>query len=186
MDTKRKRSVKAKINRLTREIAEIDTFFYHGEKGGDLTLYSGMLERKRDDMVRSAVLQLHTATEDILNSWITLKIGGRRPGRRKTGSKSARALRRLLFGSGSVGFDMKLNLAVALGLINSKTHQRLAELNGLRNKCSHNWLLKVPSRRGKRPKQKKPPLLLYTRDCRGAECSGRANGARGPVARDYS
>jgi hypothetical protein len=36
-----------------------------------------------------------------------------------------------------------------------------AELNTLRNKCSHNWLLKAPVRRGKRPKQKKPPLLLY-------------------------
>ena len=30
-----------------------------------------------------------------------------------------------------------------------------------RNKCSHNWVLKVPTRYGKRPAQKKPPLLLY-------------------------
>jgi hypothetical protein len=56
---------------------------------------------------------------------------------------------------------MKLNLAVALGFINSKSQERLAELNSLRDKCSHNWLLKAPSRRGKRPKQKKPPLLLF-------------------------
>src|SRR6516165_1078929 len=28
------------------------------------------------------------------------------------------------------------------------------ELNTLRNKCSHNWLLKVPVRRGKRPRRR--------------------------------
>jgi hypothetical protein len=56
---------------------------------------------------------------------------------------------------------MKLNFAVALRLMNSTTQEQLMELNTLRNKCSHNWLLKTPVRRGKRPRQKKPPLLLY-------------------------
>lgn len=56
---------------------------------------------------------------------------------------------------------MKLNLALALGIINAKTRERLAVLNTLRNKCSHDWLLKAPVRRGKRPAQKKPPLLTY-------------------------
>jgi hypothetical protein len=56
---------------------------------------------------------------------------------------------------------MKLNLALALRLINSKTKDRLLTLNTLRNKCSHNWALKVAVRQGKRPKQKKPPFLLY-------------------------
>jgi len=49
------RSTEAKIARLTREIAEIDEFFY---KVKDRLPYAGMLERKRDDMVRSTVLQL--------------------------------------------------------------------------------------------------------------------------------
>ena len=40
---------------------------------------STLLERKRDDIVRSAVLQLHTAIEDILNSWITCRVLGVRP-----------------------------------------------------------------------------------------------------------
>ena len=74
---------------------------------------------------------------------------------------SARALRKMLFGAGSIGFDMKLNFATALGLINARTKDKLTQLNTLRNKCSHNWLLKVPIRRGMRPKQKKPPLLLF-------------------------
>jgi hypothetical protein len=71
----------------------------------------------------------------------------------------------MLFGAGSLGFDMKLNFAVALGLLKPKTKERLMDLNTLRNKCSHNWLLKAPVRHGKRPKQKKPPLLQY----RGAD-----------------
>jgi hypothetical protein len=56
---------------------------------------------------------------------------------------------------------MKLNLAVALKIISPRLQERLMELNTLRNKCSHNWLLKRPVRYGKRPHQLKPPLLLY-------------------------
>ncbi len=157
------RSVEAKIGRLTREIAKIDQFFYGTEEASERHLYAGMLERKRDDMVGSIVLQLHTATEDVLNSWITCRILGVRPEDRKVRmrTKSARALGALLFGARSIGFDAKLNLAVALRLMTSATRRKLAELNGLRNKCSHNWLLKVPMRRGRRPAEKKPPLLLW-------------------------
>ena len=67
----------------------------------------------------------------------------------------------MLVGGGSLGFDMKLNFATALRLINENTRDKLMELNILRNKCSHNWLLKATVRHGKRPPQKKPPLLLY-------------------------
>jgi hypothetical protein len=109
-----------------------------------------MLERKRDDMVRSAVLQMHTAIESLLNSYIIFKITGRarlQPSR----NESARALHRMLYGGSSLGFDMKLNFALVLRLISSKTKERLAILNTLRNRCSHNWVLKVPVRHGKRP-----------------------------------
>lgn len=64
-------------------------------------------------------------------------------------------------GAGSLGFDMKLNLAISIGLINAKTREKLRELNTLRNKCGHNWVLKATVRRGKQPKQKKPPLLHF-------------------------
>ena len=66
MDWRNPRSVEATITRLTREIAEIDKFFYRSNENEDRVLYAGMLERKRDDMVRSAVLQMHTAIEDLL------------------------------------------------------------------------------------------------------------------------
>jgi hypothetical protein len=89
---------------------------------------------------------------------------------RQARTKSAQALRRMMWGSRNIGFDMKLNLAVALRLINGPTQKKLVELNELRNKCSHNWLLKVPVRHGKRPRQKKPPLLLYKgRDLHGVK-----------------
>ena len=155
--------IEAKISRLTREITDFDQFFYAVNENDDRSLYAGMLERKRDDMVRSAVLQLHTAIEDILNSQIMCCVLNVKPEKRmgKMASRPARALRKILFGAGSLGFDMKLNFTAALGLLNARTQDQLMELNTLRNKCSHNWLLKTPVRRGKRPRQKKPPLLLY-------------------------
>jgi hypothetical protein len=155
----KKKSVEAAIKRLTREIDEIDAYFYKCTENDDQVLHAGMLERKRDDIVRSAVLQMHTAIEDLLNSYLIFKITGRpRPLSR---SQSAKALRKILFGGGSLGFEMKLNLAIALKLISGKVKDRLIILNTLRNKCSHNWLLNVPLRYGKRPTQKKAPLLLY-------------------------
>ncbi|HVO62884.1 MAG TPA: hypothetical protein VMT53_18270 [Terriglobales bacterium] len=148
---------------MKREITKIDEVFYRINDTEDRVLYAGMLERKRDDMIRSAVLQMHTAIEDLLNSQIICRILNVRPEdrARKIRSKSAQALRCMLIGPRSLGFETKLNFAVVLGLIRTGTKDRLTELNTLRNKCSHNWLLKAPVRHGKRPKQKKPPLLLY-------------------------
>lgn len=165
----RPRTVEAAIKRLTREIEEIDSFFYKTNENADRVLYDGMLERKRDDMVHSAVLQLHTSIEDLLNVLIifcittspTKTTGTPRRFHRFPRSPSARALRKMLYGGGSIGFEMKLNFALALRIINDKTKHRLLVLNTLRNKCSHNWVLKVNVRHGKRPAQKKPPLLLY-------------------------
>jgi hypothetical protein len=158
------RSIETKIRRLTHEIRKIDEFFYETNKDASRDLYAGMLERKRDDMVRSAVLQLHTAIEGVLTSWITCRVLGIRMEEQgeRARTKAGQALRRLMWGNGSIGFDMKLQLAV--------TQRKLEELNRLRNKCSHDWLLKVPVRRGRRPKQKKLPLLLYRgRDLHGVE-----------------
>jgi hypothetical protein len=153
------KTVEAAIKRLKGEIHEIDSYFYGSNENDNRFLYAGMLERKRDDMIRSTVLQMHTAIESLLNSLITYRITGST--RRSPRGLSARALRRMLFGGGSLGFDMKLTFALALGVINSKTKDKLIVLNILRNKCSHNWLLKVAVRHGRRPTQKKPPLLLY-------------------------
>jgi hypothetical protein len=157
------RYVERKIAHLTREITEIDDYFYRVNEKEDRYLYAGMLERKRDDMVRSAVLQIHTAIEDNLNSLIICHFMGVGPEHRKTKlrTNSGRALQKMLFGGGSIGFDMKLNFAMALGILNPTVKQRLTLLNTLRNKCSHNWILNLPQRRGRRPREKKLPFLSY-------------------------
>lgn len=73
MNWKNSRAVETKIRRLTREIAKIDDVLYNVNETKDRILYAGMLERKRDDVVRSAVLQMHTAIEDLLNSFIVCR-----------------------------------------------------------------------------------------------------------------
>jgi hypothetical protein len=94
--------VEAKINRLSREIAPIDRFFYGAsENDANRSLHAGMLERKRDDMIRGIVSQLHTAIEDILNTAIICSIFNVKAESRmqkSRSSKRARALRKMLFG----------------------------------------------------------------------------------------
>ena len=152
-----------KIRRLGRELEEIDKFFYRSDEIGDRSQFAGMLERKRDDIVRSTVLQMHTAIEDLLNLYIINVMLGtttqRRPTKLRT--NSGKAIRRMLYGAGSLGFDMKLTMALTLGIISAQRREQLMELNTIRNKCSHNWLLKMPVRRGRRPRQKKPALLSF-------------------------
>jgi hypothetical protein len=149
----------AVIKRLKREIEEIDRFFYGADEDDNRKLYAGMLERKRDDIVRSIVLQLHTAIEEILDELIAFVLTG--ASRRRARSHAARAVRSMLTGGGSIGFDRKLALALVLRIITPRTRDRLQTLNTLRNKCGHNWLLKAPVRHGKRPARKKAPLLAY-------------------------
>ena len=153
--------LKRKIRRLTNEISEIEETFYG--LSDDLDLRAGMLERKRDDIIRSIVLQYHTAIEDMLNSILMCRILKVKRGDlgNKMRSKKAKELYGMLHGGRSMGFDMKLHLAVVHGVLTEKYLDKLAILNGLRNKCSHNWLLKATVRKGKRPKDKKPPLLKF-------------------------
>src|SRR5262245_43292341 len=98
-------SVEAKITRLTREIAKIDKIFYRVNETEDRVLYAGMLERKRDDMIRSAVLQMHTAIDDLLNGQIICCILNIKPEdrTRKMRGKRAHALRSILIGPRSLG-----------------------------------------------------------------------------------
>lgn len=126
----------------------------------DRHLYAGMLERKRDDIVRGNILQFHTSIEDLLDQHIIFAMSGATRRHPRRGDK-AKALHELFVGGQALGFDKKLTLGFALGVISKKTRDRLRILNTLRNKCSHNWLLNVPVRRGKKPSQKKPPLLTY-------------------------
>jgi hypothetical protein len=159
------KTIEAKIRRLERELEEIDKFFYRSNETDDRFLHADMLERKRDDVVRSAVLQLHTAIEDLINSYLIANILEVEPGKRsqRMRTNAGKALGQMLMGGRSLGFDMKINLALVVGFFNAKTAEKLRELNSMRNKCSHNWLLNVPVRRGKKPLAPKPPLLSFRR-----------------------
>lgn len=153
--------LRRKIARISKEIEDIDGFFYN-IKDDDLAQVYGMLERKRDDMVRSTVLQLHTAIEDLLDSWLKSYLLGVPPQQRKTRARRrGRVADDLLKGGRALGFDAKVRLLVAVGLIRKPLHSKLETLNQLRNKCSHNWLLSARIRRGIKPHLPKRPLLQY-------------------------
>jgi hypothetical protein len=154
--------LKRKVSRLKREIAEINGAFYELSRDGDLVQHASMLERQRDDVIRGAVLQLHISIENLLDSMIMchlIRVPADKLGR-LTGSARGKALRKLMMNAGGLGFDQKLDLAIALRIIKDPRRKRLAILNTLRNKCGHHWLLKELVRKGKRPGQLKPPLLL--------------------------
>lgn len=157
--------LKRKVSRLKREIAEINGAFYELSKDGDLAQHAGMLERQRDDVIRGAVLQLHTSIENLLDKMIMCHLVGVHANKLGSVMRGARgkALRKLMMSAGGLGFDQKLDLAAALKIVNGTRQKRLAILNTLRNKCGHHWLLKELVRKGKRPAQLKPPLLLYER-----------------------
>jgi hypothetical protein len=160
----RTRYQEEKIRRLQRQIAEIQEFLYDVSAADpDRSIHAGMMERKRDDVVRSAVLQIHTAIEDLLDILIVSKVLAAVPQNRKRKLRTARgrALAQLITGATGIGFDKKVTLAVALRLVQQAMARKLREVNRLRNKVSHNWLLSTLIRRGIKPTQRKRPLLEY-------------------------
>ena len=104
--------LKRKVSRLKREISEINDTFYELNKDGDLAQHASMLERKRDDVIRGAVLQLHTSIEDILNSMIMCHILGV-PANQRTGlmpTPRGKALRKLMMSAEGLGFTRNWSL----------------------------------------------------------------------------
>jgi hypothetical protein len=154
--------LKRKVSVLKREIAQINSAFYELESN-DLEQQASMLERQRDDVIRGAVLQLHTSIENLIDKMIMCHLVGVSADKlgRMMGSNRGKSLRKLMMSAGGLGFDQKLDLATALKIVSDKRRKRLSVLNTLRNKCGHHWLLKELVRKGKRPGQLKPPLLLY-------------------------
>jgi hypothetical protein len=149
------------VEHLVLHICTIDDLMYSWTKDEDRFLYMGNLERKRDDMVRCTVLQFHTAIEDLLTDMLFSAVLGtehRRSQRKRRHTKHGQAVDRIISG---FGFRAKMDFAIVVGVINAKRRERLLELNGIRNKCSHNWLLNVPVHPKKKVEGKKPRLLTY-------------------------
>lgn len=142
------RAIEATIRRLTREIGAFDKIFYGTHGQSDRFLYAGMLEHKRDDFVRGAVLQMHTAIENMLEDLIRDKLLGVKPRQQKRRTRALRTIRGvaalgLLGGPQGLRFPQKVSLALANGLISTRTRKKLLRLNKLRNTCCHNWVLDV-------------------------------------------
>lgn len=160
----REKRVRRTIRRISREIQEIEEFAYQ-TKSMDLDSQQVLLEMKRDDIVRGFVLQMHTSIEDLLNEWLKCRLlGCSHEELRIVASKRRRASRNigeLLEGYYSVGFAAKLKLMLGLGMLRMPEYKKLVELNEIRNKCSHNWLLNVRVRKKTHPRAPKRPLLHF-------------------------
>lgn len=156
-------NIEKSIRRSKRELDALDKFLYGRHEADDRHLYAGTLQQKKTDVVRATVLHMHTAIENIITQGLFEAILGAEYGKayKKLRSQRGQALARMLEGAGSLGFDMKLNFAVIVGIIQPKMREKLRELNTLRNRCSHNWLLDVPIRRKRKPSQPKLMLLNF-------------------------
>lgn len=154
----REKRYERKARRLANEIREIESMMYD-VTGGDAMERCYMAERKRDDIVRAVVIQLHTAIEDLLDNWLKCHLLGCSGTEllkvARSRRQASRFLDTVLSGGRSIRFDAKIRLMVGLGMINRPMYNKLVELNEIRNKCSHHWLLNAPIRKGLKPTQKK-------------------------------
>lgn len=145
---------KRQIAKLSADIARIEKSFFLTDDP-DLGRRHFELQRKRSHLLRSMVLELHLSIEDI----ITFAVGNTLLRGRLIRSPAGQSLRDLLEGDRSIGFRHKLLLARSMNLITRAEFADLVELNTVRNRCSHTWLLnKITRRKIKRSKPKRPLL----------------------------
>ena len=105
--------IEGKIKRLIRELNEIDRYFYPDTDSDERDNYAFMLERKRDDIVRAVVLQLHSSIEDLLNLYLisnVLQVSNRTKRSRKLSTMRGKALHRMLYGAGSLALLWQIYL----------------------------------------------------------------------------
>jgi len=149
-------ATKRKIAKITADIARIEESFFRASDP-DLDQRYHELTRKREHLLRGIVLELHLSIEDI----ITGAIGNALLQGRLIRSPIGQTLRDLLQDDRPLGFRHKLMLARTLNLVTRKELADLAELNTVRNKCSHTWVLKKLVRRKLKPSKPKRPLLRW-------------------------
>jgi len=150
-------SSKAKrISKISADIARIEKSFFRSDDP-DLRQRYYELQRKREHLLRSIILELHLSIENI----ITGAIGNELLQGRLIRSPAGHAIRDLLEDDHALGFRHKLLLARSLNLITRAEFTDLAELNTVRNRCSHNWQLNKVTRRKLTPSKAKKPILRF-------------------------
>ena len=147
---------KRKLTKITADIARIERSFFKSEDP-DLNQRYYELNRKREHLLRSIVIELHLSIEDI----ITGAIGNALLRGRLVRSTVGHTIRDLLQDDHPLGFRHKLMLARSLGLITPTELKDIAELNTVRNRCSHTWSLDKVTRRKINPSKPKRPLLRW-------------------------
>jgi hypothetical protein len=147
---------KRRIAEITADIARIEKSFFTVEDAG-LDQQYFELKRKREHLLRCIILELHLSIESILTGALGNALLQGRPIRSPIGH----TIRDLLEDEYPIGFRHKLMLARSMGLITRTEFTDLAELNAIRNKCSHTWSLNKITRRKINPSKPKKPLLRY-------------------------
>lgn len=147
---------KRKLAQVTADIARIERSFFQ-PADPDLDQRYFELKRKREHLLRSIVLELHLSIEDIITGAVGNALLRGRPIRSPVGQ----TIRDLLQDDRPLGFRHKLMLARSLNLVTRMEFADLAELNTIRNRCSHNWSLDKIRRRKIKPSTAKRPLLRW-------------------------
>ena len=157
-----------KARKLQEENEEIDSLISPITKSDlDYNLYS--LKYRKEQKIRSFIIEFHLAFESQLDDWIReLLIRNNLMIRKKKkdilyykGTKSFYYIDLLLDDAHALNFTKKLLLVRSLGLIDDRYYNKLKVLNKLRNVCAHDWILDAVIRRGKRRYKKKKFVLDY-------------------------
>jgi hypothetical protein len=146
---------KSQLTELTADIARIEKSYFPLHDP-DLDRYH-LLTRKREHLLRSIILDLHLSIEDL----ITAAIGNALLQGRLIRSPIGHIIRDLLQDDRPIGFRHKLMLARSFNIITGKEFADLTELNSIRNRCSHTWLLNKITRRKIKPSKPKRLLLRW-------------------------
>jgi hypothetical protein len=159
---------KNKIKKLLKENEEIDSFISPMvEDDLDYNLYN--LKYRKEQKIRSFIIEFHLAFENQLDYWIREFLTKSNPRIKKKKkdvfyhkiTKSFRYTDSLLEGNSALNFTRKLLLVRSLGLIDDRYYNKLIVLNKLRDACGHAWVLDEVIRKGKKRHKKKKFVLDY-------------------------
>lgn len=145
----------AKCDRLTKEIERLVSALYNTSADDDRLRYEN-LKTYRVEAMRSFILYLHLAIEDLLRALLFDFI-----------KKQNRALTR----KATIKITREMTSAELVHwcgrfkLITTPVYRRLLDLNGIRNRCAHNWVLDIPrfqnvGPRGRR-RRKRISVVIY-------------------------
>jgi hypothetical protein len=144
-----------KANRLKAEIEELQHSLFNIEATDPQLRYEN-LKTFRAEIMRTFVLSLHLAIEDLLHAILFDFLA--RHNRRLTKRETIRIVDEMR------SADL-IHWCARLNLVTSAQYRNLLELNRIRNACAHNWILDLPrSRRiGQKGMRKriKVPIVVY-------------------------